>query len=102
MQSFKRKGRNPAEDAGAEMGGISPQAMEGPTEVGEPSTTTSSGLPAPAPAHTHTRSKETHSPGLPVSEPDIADERTAPRVVLDDRVLDVSWQMCVIIIAGFS
>jgi chromate transport protein ChrA len=101
VQSFKRKGRNPAEDAGAEMGGISPQAIGSPTEVGEPSTTTSSGLPAPAPAHTRASSKETHSPGLPVSEPDIADEHTAPRVVPDDRVLDVSWQMGVITIAGF-
>ena len=101
MQLFKRKRSSPAVEAGEEMGEASPQAVQGPTEVEEPSATTSSGLPSPAPAHTRSSLKETPQSDLPVNEPDVVEERTAPRLVPEDRVLDVSWQMGVIIITGF-
>jgi chromate transport protein ChrA len=101
LQLFKRKRSAPVAEAGAEMGEVSPQTRRGSSEVEEPSATTNSGLPAPAPAHTRTSSKEALPSDLPVSETDVADERTAPRVVPEDRVLDVSWQMGVIIISGF-
>jgi chromate transport protein ChrA len=101
MQLFKRKRSNPAAEVGAEMGEVSPQNAESPMEVEQPSATTSSGLPAPAPAHTRPASKETPSSELPVSAPEAANERTTTRRVPEDRVLDVSWQMGVIIISGF-
>jgi chromate transport protein ChrA len=104
IQLGKRKERIPSAERGAEMGELNPRAgqdMDVPTEVEEPSATTSSGIPAPTPAHVRPGSKGLPPSDLPVSEPDIADEHTAPRVVPQDRVLDVSWQLGIIIIAGF-
>lgn len=101
VQLFKRKRSVPAAEMGAEMGEVSPQTGRGPSEVEEPSATTSSGPPAPAPSHTRLSSKEKPQSDLPVSEPEVVDERIASRVVPEDRVLDVSWQMGVIIVLGF-
>lgn len=104
MQLIKRKERAPAAETGAEMGELTPQQrqdLDGPTEVEEPSASTTSGIPVPAPAHVRPGSKGSPPSNLPVSEPDVADERTAPRVVPEDRVLDVRWQVGTIIIVGF-
>jgi chromate transport protein ChrA len=101
IQIFKRNRNNAAGEAGVEMGEASPQPTNGPAEVEEPSVPTSSGLPTPALAHTRASTKETHPSDPPIPEPDVADERTAPRIVPEARVLDVSWQLGVMIITGF-
>jgi chromate transport protein ChrA len=77
------------------------------TEMGNAPTATSTsavqvaGASSSSPTRSNSTSKPAPVSNLPVSATETADERTSPRVVPEERKIDISWQRGTIIISVF-
>jgi chromate transport protein ChrA len=100
----KRNNRVDGAERGVELGEIPPQTRpngQNVNEVDEPVAPAAAAVSLPAPVHSHHSSKRASLSDLPVSEPHGDDERTAPRVVPEERKLNITWQRGTIIIGLF-